>query len=416
MNNANMERCPVSGEEIVSRPQWIYHHAAGKYSTRLRRIGNNILALDVVAAEPVTLEQFEGDLVAQAVEDSGLKNRPFFILWDLKLVRGLSYSYKRGIATFLYLYHQPSLRCVVFYNILPEFRHTAERILSIIPSSMSLYFAPDYREAMQLIESCDPGGITSGREEEDEAEYDTLKKNFLGTTTRIGWLNVLNEKIPLPPEDHPLYPFFSALALLQKDLTEQSSLHEKRKESLLGQYSTEIHNLHMQLSFSEKATKQLLADFEREKTRLGDILSGKKTDCVQFSTAQTRDRNALLRELCYSVHRLDKADDSQKQQVLRICNQLLDVERNEQKIDLPLTTTDSTFLTRLQETHPNLNNRELKICLLIKMSYSNEDIAENLGISRRGMESIRYRMHKKIGLQKNQSLKNYLTGLASPSD
>ena len=412
MSNTGMERCPVSGKEVTSRPQWIYRHSTGKYSTRVRRIGTDILVLDVVAVKPVILEQFEDNLVARVVEDSGLENRPFFILWDLQLVKGLSYSYKRGIATFLYLYRQPSLRCVVFYNILPEFRHTAECILSIIPSSMTLRFAPDYREAMQLIENCDPGGTISYPEETDQEEYDTLKKNFLGATTRIGWLNMLNEKIPFPPEHHALYPFFSALALLQKDLMEQSTLHEKRKESLLGQYSTEIHNLHMQLSFSEKATKQLLTDFEREKTQLGDILSEKKNDCAQSSTAQARNRSMLLRELCYNVHRLE-ADSSQKKQALRVCNRLLEIERNEQKIDLPLTATDSAFLTRLQETHPNLNNRELKICLLIKMSYSNEDIAETLGISRRGMESIRYRMHKKIRLQKNQSLKNYLTGLAS---
>jgi len=36
----------------------------------------------------------------------------------------------------------------------------------------------------------------------------------------------------------------------------------------------------------------------------------------------------------------------------------------------------------------------------------------SIGITKRGMESIRYRMHKKIGLTKHQSIKNYLNELS----
>ncbi|WP_150132360.1 helix-turn-helix transcriptional regulator [Prosthecochloris sp. GSB1] len=403
-----MERCPVSGAPVTSRPQWVYHNSKEEYSTCIRRIGNNILYLSVTAERPVILDHFEGDLVAEVVRDSGLEGKPFSIIWNLDMVAGLSHSYKKGVGSFLYLHPQPSLRCVVFHYIRPEFIHTAECIRSIAPSTMALLFASGYDDAMKSALAC----MKDGAPETGESEYPRLRNEFLGAATRIGWLNMLHEHILLPPPGHELFPFFSGMALLQKDLAEQQEIHKAEKDRLLVQYGKETENMNTQLSFCEKAMKQLLLDSERDKTALSHILSDRKQESMQSSSAYSGDRSIALKQLCHGIHNLD-IDRQRKKEMLKICNLLLETERNEQKIDLPLTTTDSDFLTHLQEKHPNLNRRELKICLLIKLSYSNEDIAEKSGISRRGMESIRYRMHKKIGLRKNQSLKNYLTQLST---
>jgi DNA-binding CsgD family transcriptional regulator len=66
----------------------------------------------------------------------------------------------------------------------------------------------------------------------------------------------------------------------------------------------------------------------------------------------------------------------------------------------------------LEKKHPNLNIREMKICLLVKLNYDTREIARTVGISTRGMESLRYRMHQKLGLGRHESIKSYLTELA----
>jgi DNA-binding CsgD family transcriptional regulator len=66
-------------------------------------------------------------------------------------------------------------------------------------------------------------------------------------------------------------------------------------------------------------------------------------------------------------------------------------------------------LTKLQKIHPNLNQREIKISLLVKLNFDTKKIGESIGVSTRGMESIRYRMHKKLGLEKHQSIKMYFS-------
>lgn len=82
-------------------------------------------------------------------------------------------------------------------------------------------------------------------------------------------------------------------------------------------------------------------------------------------------------------------------------------------LNTELTETDSTFISKLQKKHPDLNQRELRISLLIKLDYHSREIARTLGLSTRGIESVRYRLHKKIGLNKHQSLKKYLTDLSA---
>ena len=57
----------------------------------------------------------------------------------------------------------------------------------------------------------------------------------------------------------------------------------------------------------------------------------------------------------------------------------------------------------------HLRNREEAFTCVVDDTI---EIARSVGISTRGMESIRYRMHKKLGLGKHQSIKTYLSELS----
>lgn len=84
----------------------------------------------------------------------------------------------------------------------------------------------------------------------------------------------------------------------------------------------------------------------------------------------------------------------------------------EQQIRMELTDTDTAFLALLQEKHPGLSEKELRISLLIKLNYDTREIARMSGLTKRGMETTRYRMHKKLGLEKHHSMKYYFSSLA----
>lgn len=108
-------------------------------------------------------------------------------------------------------------------------------------------------------------------------------------------------------------------------------------------------------------------------------------------------------------------DPATMEKISAQCATLFETSDQAAMINTELTETDSVFLSKLQKKHPNLNQRELRISLMIKLDYHSRDIARSLGLSTRGIESIRYRLHKKIGLDKHNSLKTYLTNLATES-
>ncbi|WP_340155194.1 LuxR C-terminal-related transcriptional regulator [uncultured Winogradskyella sp.] len=69
------------------------------------------------------------------------------------------------------------------------------------------------------------------------------------------------------------------------------------------------------------------------------------------------------------------------------------------------------FFIKLKEQHPKLTPKDLKICAYIKMNLSSKEIAPLLNISVRGVETHRYRLKKKINLDNDTSIVDYLLNI-----
>ena len=98
----------------------------------------------------------------------------------------------------------------------------------------------------------------------------------------------------------------------------------------------------------------------------------------------------------------------QKRPIIQGLLACLEHEQLESRVGTILTNADAAFLKRLQERHPNLTLREYLICLFAKLGYDTREISRYFGISVRGAESIRYRLHKKLGREKHEAIKTYL--------
>src|SRR5690606_35616053 len=57
---------------------------------------------------------------------------------------------------------------------------------------------------------------------------------------------------------------------------------------------------------------------------------------------------------------------------------------------------------------PELTQKELRLCAFVKMTLTNKDIAPMLNISVRGVETARYRIRKKLNLEHENNLLEYL--------
>lgn len=66
------------------------------------------------------------------------------------------------------------------------------------------------------------------------------------------------------------------------------------------------------------------------------------------------------------------------------------------------------YTKRLIELHPDLNSSDLRICCYLKMGISSKEIAPLFNISYRSVEMTRYRLRKKLGLERETNLVDYL--------
>ena len=66
------------------------------------------------------------------------------------------------------------------------------------------------------------------------------------------------------------------------------------------------------------------------------------------------------------------------------------------------------FTNRFKEEYPDLSPQEMKLSAYLRMNLSTKEIAHLLNISVRGVEIARYRLRKKLGLERSTNLQEYI--------
>jgi DNA-binding CsgD family transcriptional regulator len=69
------------------------------------------------------------------------------------------------------------------------------------------------------------------------------------------------------------------------------------------------------------------------------------------------------------------------------------------------------FILRLKETYPALTPKELRLCAYLRMNLSSKEIAPLMNISVRGLEISRYRLRKKLNINHEVNLTDFILSL-----
>ena len=405
----DMKTCPFSGLPVTAKPHWKEQHPT--YTKHLELIGDDIMHAYIEASHPAMLDTLSDELVKTVLRESGIPNDPLYLLWDMNNVEGISYNYKQGINDLIY-HWGPTFSVVVFYNIDPSCRIILETFAAIAPNRMMVLLRENYKEAIETAMDFKSGTAEkSGHISQDTDEETVLKNEFLASVARISWLNMLNQQIKLPPVESPFYPYFEAVANMQQDLKEREAHQEAELQRLKADYEQRVTQKIILLNAQVELNRKEQQQFAQEKAALKSRIAAQEMELTRISTA-IGEKSSALHLLSEQIKSLD-IEQPIKHRMIELCQGMLETELTEKRLKTELTTGDSEFLSKLQRKHPNLNQRELRVGLMVKLNYDTREIARSIGISTRGMESIRYRMHKKLGLDKHKSIKTYLSELAA---
>jgi DNA-binding CsgD family transcriptional regulator len=87
------------------------------------------------------------------------------------------------------------------------------------------------------------------------------------------------------------------------------------------------------------------------------------------------------------------------------------IEDDWERVETYFKGIDPNFFASLKTKNTKLTTNELKLCAFIKMGFSTKEIATQLNTTTKAAEISKYRLKKKLGLDKDQSLLEFILTL-----
>lgn len=146
-----------------------------------------------------------------------------------------------------------------------------------------------------------------------------------------------------------------------------------------------------------------------EKQRLVNEINLKRKELAN-STMIAAKKNEVLMEIQGELNK-DKDKFSNQFRIKHIMNKINNAIKNKdewQVFETNFNELHEDFFKDLLEKYPKLSSKDLKLCSYLKMNLTSKEIAPLMGISVRGVEVHRYRLRKKMELDKKENLTNFL--------
>ncbi|GAA4280715.1 triple tyrosine motif-containing protein [Gaetbulibacter aestuarii] len=172
--------------------------------------------------------------------------------------------------------------------------------------------------------------------------------------------------------------------------------YKKQRERLLEKTTRE-------LELKELENKQQLMRFNNEKLRQ-DIEN--KNRELGISTMSLIKKNEFLNNIKKELEGIDNVRDLKK--INRIIDRNLSDSDDWKLFEEAFNNADKDFLKKIKSLHPELTSNDLRLCAYLRLNLSSKEIAPLLNISPRSVEVKRYRLRKKLNLEHNSSLSDYI--------
>jgi DNA-binding CsgD family transcriptional regulator len=200
------------------------------------------------------------------------------------------------------------------------------------------------------------------------------------------------------------------IRMIRKHIEKEKEILKQNQKQELERKQREFENekLQAEQEIMNLRNEKLQIEVERNKTEL----EGRTRELAAIAMQITY-KNELLNQLKHKLMRVSqKIDhDEARKQMVEMVRKLEEEHAHEEDWHLFEQHFDQVyenFLKRIKEIHPGLTPKDLKICAYLRMNLSSKEIAPLLNISVRGVEISRYRLRKKLGLERDENLIEYL--------
>ncbi|OKS86956.1 triple tyrosine motif-containing protein [Mucilaginibacter polytrichastri] len=127
-------------------------------------------------------------------------------------------------------------------------------------------------------------------------------------------------------------------------------------------------------------------------------------------------KNELLQKISEEIAELKddkgrKLSPEQMRKIQKVIDEGMNDERDWNLFENSFNEAHENFFKKIKTQYPDLVPNDLKLCAYLRMNMSSKEIASLLNISLRGVEIRRYRLRKKLSIEHDKNLSEFLIEL-----
>lgn len=249
-----------------------------------------------------------------------------------------------------------------------------------------------------------------------EGDYTFEVKAFIKGSNESANTAIILFKV-LPPWYRSVWAYIIYMLLIvtafyilyKKTVSKQKKIVQQKKEEL------RLQNLLYEEERRQKDNEIYVLQNQNLKTELhykSQELTGYILNVIK--------KNEALEDVKRSAMGISKAIDEQRpvttirQKVVRLIshiNRSIEQDADFKVFESNFNLIHGDFLKLLGEKYPQLTRNDKILCAYLKMNFSSKEIAPLLNISVRGVEVGRYRLRKKMNLDRDINLTEFMQGL-----
>nr|WP_246386574.1 triple tyrosine motif-containing protein [Rufibacter quisquiliarum] len=175
------------------------------------------------------------------------------------------------------------------------------------------------------------------------------------------------------------------------------------KERKLGQKEMEIREI----------TNQSEQEIDRLRDEKLQAEIDHKNRELTYSTLHLINKNELLNSVKLELQSMLKnggsaAPQEELKKIIRSIDQNIISEVDWKQFEVHFNHVHGDFIHRLQDQFPSLTPQEIKLSTYLRLNLTTKDIAQLLNISVRGVEISRYRLRKRLNLDRADNLTDFM--------
>ena len=255
---------------------------------------------------------------------------------------------------------------------------------------------------------------------ESSKEYTRLKEGYY--TFHVKGKNIYNFETPeslitlriLPPFYRSITSYILYLSIIllviwvlvkwiiRKIQKDKNNLVKKKEQdfNLIRQkYITDSLESEKKMVLLEK--EKLETDMAHKNKQLAASISG----LVQKNEFLIRLKDSLTSLADIAPN---STSEDRIKKIIGLVNDNIEADMEDQQFEDHFDAVHDNFLKNLKKQFPQLTPRDLRLCAYLRMNLTTKEIAPLLNISPRGVEISRYRLRKKIDLDHNVNLNDFM--------